>query len=83
MARSRRVAGENDRSAWQNAIVFWFERPAKKGQIRMRPELRVQAAPLHFLVPDVTLLDRRQPVERVVTLTLPSPSSGCFFPPTR
>ena len=49
----------------------------------MRPELRVQAAPLHFLVPDVTLLDRRQPVERVVTLTLPSPSSGCFFPPTR
>ena len=67
-ARSRSApSGENDHSAWQRAILFWFQQQAKTGQIRVRPELRVQVAPTCFLVPDVTLLDRNRPIEQIVT----------------
>jgi Uma2 family endonuclease len=62
-----RAVGENDHSAWQNAICSWFQLQAQSGQIRVRPELRVHALPSHFLVPDVTILDRNRPVERIVT----------------
>ena len=62
-----RPAGENDHSAWQAAICAWFQQQAQAGQIRVRPELRVQVAPDCFLVPDVTLLDRNQPIEQIVT----------------
>jgi Uma2 family endonuclease len=31
------------------------------------PELRVQAAPTRFRVPDVTVLDRSLPVEQIIT----------------
>jgi Uma2 family endonuclease len=63
-----RAVGENDHSAWQGAICAWFQQQAKQGQIRVRPELRVQVAPTSFLVPDVTLLDRNLPVEKIPTL---------------
>jgi Uma2 family endonuclease len=62
-----RPAGEYDHSDWQKAIVVWFEQQAKASQIRVCPELRVQVAPTCFLVPDVTLLDRNQPIEQIVT----------------
>lgn len=62
-----RAAGENDHSAWQEAICFWFEQQARETQIRVRPELRVQVAPTSFLVPDVTLLDRNRPIEKIAT----------------
>jgi Uma2 family endonuclease len=62
-----RAAGENDHSAWQDAILAWFRQQAKEGRIRVRPELRVQVAPTCFLVPDVTLLDRSLPIEQIVT----------------
>jgi Uma2 family endonuclease len=62
-----RAVGENDHSAWQGAIYFWFQQQAKSGQIRVRTELRVQVAPTCFLVPDVTLLDRNLPIEQIVT----------------
>lgn len=62
-----RAGGENDHSAWQGAICAWFQQQAKVGQIRVRPELRVQVAPSRFLVPDVTLLDRNRPIEQIVT----------------
>jgi Uma2 family endonuclease len=62
-----RELGENDHSAWQDAILAWFRQQAKPGQIRVRPELRVQVAPTCFLVPDVTLLDRNRPIEKIVT----------------
>jgi Uma2 family endonuclease len=61
-----RNLGENDHSAWQEAISAWFRQQARTGQIRVRPELRVQVAPDCFLVPDVTLLDRNQPIEQIV-----------------
>lgn len=62
-----RNVGENDHSAWQDAILAWFRQQTKSGQIRTRPELRVQVAPDCYLVPDVTLLDRNRPIERIVT----------------
>jgi len=62
-----RSAGENDHSAWQGAILAWFRQQAQTGQIRVRPELRVQIDSTCFLIPDVTLLDRNLPIEQIVT----------------
>jgi Uma2 family endonuclease len=62
-----RSMGENDHSAWQKALVVWFEMQAVKAGIRVRPELRVQVSARTFLVPDVTLLDRNLPAELYAT----------------
>jgi Uma2 family endonuclease len=62
-----RIGGENDHSAWQSAICAWFQEQAKEGQIRIRPSLRLQVSLDNFLVPDVTLLDRNRPVEKIAT----------------
>jgi Uma2 family endonuclease len=62
-----RNMGENDHSAWQKAIVVWFEMQAVKAGIRVRPELRVQVDAHCFFVPDVTLLDRSLPIEPYAT----------------
>lgn len=59
--------GENDHSAWQEAICAWFRTQAVSAGIRVRPELRVQVDAYCFLVPDVTLLDRNLPVEPIAT----------------
>lgn len=62
-----RSVGENDHSAWQDAIAAWFRQQAQSGQIRVRPEFRVQVDATCFLVPDVTLLDRNRPIEKIAT----------------
>ena len=62
-----RAQGENDHSAWQDAISFWFRQHAKEWGVRVRPELRVQTSPTRFRVPDVTILDLAQPVEKIAT----------------
>lgn len=62
-----RPMGENDHSAWQAAICFWFLQHAEEWKIRVRPEVRVQVGPSRFRVPDVTILDKAQPVEQIIT----------------
>ena len=62
-----RPMGENDHSAWQDAISFWFRQHAKGWGVRVRPDLRVQVSPTRFRVPDVTILDRAQPIEKIAT----------------
>lgn len=62
-----RPVGENSHSAWQDAISAWFRQHAKEWNIRVRPELRVQVSATRFRVPDVTILDRNQPVEQIIT----------------
>lgn len=62
-----RKMGENDHSAWQEAICAWFRTQTQEAGIRVRPELRVQVDAYCFLVPDVTLLDRSRPIEQIVT----------------
>ena len=62
-----RPVGENDHSAWQEAICFWFRQHAQDWNARVRPELRIQVAATRFRVPDVTVLDRAQPTEQIIT----------------
>jgi Uma2 family endonuclease len=62
-----RPMGEDDHSAWQNAICLWFNLHAKDWNVRVRPELRIQVAASRFRVPDVTVLDRAQPIEQIAT----------------
>jgi Uma2 family endonuclease len=62
-----RAAAEYDHSAWQGAICFWFGKHAQEWNLRVRPALRIQVAPTRFRVPDVTVLDRAQPIEQIVT----------------
>jgi Uma2 family endonuclease len=59
--------GENDHSAWQEAICAWFRAQAVSAGIRVRPELRVQVDAYGFLIPEVTLLDRNLPAESIAT----------------
>jgi Uma2 family endonuclease len=60
-----RHMGDNDHSAWQEAILAWFRQHAKEWGIRNRPEYRVQVKPTRFLVPDVTIIDAAIPAEKV------------------
>lgn len=62
-----RPRGEFDHAAWQLAIIKWFLRHEEEWNIEVLPELRVQAAPTRFRVPDVTVLDRSLPVEQIIT----------------
>jgi hypothetical protein len=66
-AIEERVVGEYDHAAWQEAICFWFRQHAKVWSVRVKPELRIQVSPTRFRVPDVTVLDRAQPIEQIVT----------------
>ena len=66
-AIEERPVGEYDHAAWQEAICFWFRQHAKDWNIRVKPELRIQVSQTRFRVPDVTVLDRSQPVEQIVT----------------
>jgi Uma2 family endonuclease len=59
--------GQFDHSSWQQAIQRWFWRHEADWNIRVRPELRVQVSPSRFRVPDVTILDRDQPTEQIIT----------------
>jgi Uma2 family endonuclease len=62
-----RPMGEFNHSDWQEAICAFFRSNAKDWNTRTLPELRVQVAPTRFRVPDVTVLDRSLPVERIIT----------------
>lgn len=62
-----RSVGEYDHSSWQHAIELWFGNHSAEWGIRARPELRVQVAPQKYRVPDVVILDRRRPIEQIIT----------------
>jgi Uma2 family endonuclease len=62
-----RPMGEFDHSSWQHALELWFARHAHEWSIRVRPELKIQVSEGNFRVPDVTVLDRNQPKEQVIT----------------
>ena len=60
-----RNLGQNDHSAWQDAISAWFRLQARSGGIRVRPELRIRVAETRVRIPDVALLNRDSPQEPV------------------
>ncbi len=62
-----RPMGEFDHALWQQAIQKWFWQHEKEWDIRGLPELRVQVAATRYRVPDVTVLDRNQPTEQIIT----------------
>ena len=62
-----RPVGEDDHSAWQQAILLWFAQHAEAWRVRVRPELRVQVLPTRFRVPDVAILDALRPREPIAT----------------
>ncbi|HEY0796646.1 MAG TPA: Uma2 family endonuclease [Acidisarcina sp.] len=62
-----RPAGENDHAAWQGAIYEWFAQNKASWGIIPRVELRMRVAPTRYRVPDVTILERARPVERIVS----------------
>lgn len=66
-AIEERPMGEYDHASWQEAIMKWFWQHADEWNIRVKPELRVQVSATRFRVPDVTVLDRRQPIEQIIT----------------
>ncbi len=69
------VDGEIQERPWANTITppgkrrCWciFASTTKEWHIRVKPELRVQVAETRFRVPDITVLDRDQPIEQIVT----------------
>jgi Uma2 family endonuclease len=62
-----RPAGEFDHASWQQAILIWFWQHDKEWGIRALPSLRVRIAATRYRVPDVTLLDRSQLKEPIIT----------------
>ncbi len=62
-----RCLGQWDHSSWQQAIQLWFLAHAVEWNVRVRPELRVRTGPTRFRIPDVTVVDRGQPIEQVPT----------------
>jgi Uma2 family endonuclease len=62
-----RPMGQWDHASWQQAIQFWFAAHAAEWNIRVRPELRIRVTPTRFRIPDVTVVDRNQPVEQILS----------------
>jgi Uma2 family endonuclease len=62
-----RHLGEYDHARLQAVLVVWFHNRERDWNIRVVPELRVQVSPTRFRVPDVTVMDRAQPVEQILT----------------
>ncbi len=62
-----RPMGEYDHASWQEAIILWFWQHAAEWNVRVKPALRVQVAPTRYRVPDITILDRGEPIEQIIT----------------
>jgi Uma2 family endonuclease len=62
-----RHLGEYDHARLQSILIVWFGKKERDWNIRVVPELRVQVSPTRFRVPDVTVIDRAQPVEQIIT----------------
>ena len=62
-----RPMGEWNHADWQAAVLEYFRKRRAEWNIRVAPELRVQVSASSFRVPDVTVLDRNQPVEQIIS----------------
>jgi len=63
-----RPMGEREHALWQKAILKWFWQHEKEWGVEVLQELRIQVAPTRYRVPDVTVLDRNQPSQQIVTV---------------
>jgi Uma2 family endonuclease len=62
-----RPMGEFDHASWQEAILAWFRQHRNEWGIHALPELRIKVATTRYRVPDVTVLERAQPTEQIIT----------------
>ena len=62
-----RPMGQYSHAAWQQALQLWFVSHAREWNIRVMPEYRVKVAATRYRVPDVTVWDRAQPIEEILT----------------
>jgi Uma2 family endonuclease len=62
-----RPAAEFDHASWHGAILAWFAQHEKEWNVLALPSLRVWVAPTRYRVPDVSVLDRSQPREQIIT----------------
>ena len=60
--------GTYDHNDWQQAIQRWFVERAKDWNIRSVQEQRMRIKAGRYRIPDVSVLDRANPKEQVVTL---------------
>ena len=56
-----RPMGEEQHSAWQVALVTYFNMRAREWNIRVRSELRTKTGERRYRIPDVALLDADAP----------------------
>jgi Uma2 family endonuclease len=65
--------GRSSYAHWENSTTLPGSKQCRSGfgctrrnwHIRVRPELRIRVAATRFRVPDVTLLEREQPIEQI------------------
>ncbi len=60
-----RPMGEDQHSAWQVALVTYFNVRAKEWGIRVRPELRTKTSERRYRIPDIAILDANAPRDPV------------------
>ncbi len=62
-----RPMGQFDHASWQKALLLWFSAREREWNVRVLAEYRVKVAPARYRVPDITVFDRAQPVEQILT----------------
>ncbi len=62
-----RPTGRYSHAAWQLALQLWFVAHAKEWDTRVLAEYRVQVAATRYRVPDMTVWNRAQPIEEILT----------------
>jgi Uma2 family endonuclease len=62
-----RNVGEYDHSNLQGALIAWLTNRQRKWNIRVLPEQRIRVSASRFRIPDVCVISRDQPIERVFT----------------
>ena len=63
-----RCGCEYQHASWQGALLTWFHASGKGWNVRALPSLRIQISATRFRVPDVTVMDRSQPIEQILTM---------------
>ena len=62
-----RYVGQYNHGSWQQALQLWFTAHSQEWNIRVLPEYRMRVSPTCIRVPDVTVWDRAQPIEQILT----------------
>jgi Uma2 family endonuclease len=62
-----RNLGEYDHATCQGNMFFWLRAHDKEWNMRTVPEIRVRVSAIRYRVPDVCVLNRELPIERIIT----------------